>query len=132
MLDPPGAGVELPGVVVEVPPVPLESPCCCRQRSFSRPSNASQRAAPEVAPVDGEPMLLPLVPTEGVPTEGVDGVDGAEGAEGAEGVDVLLPVPRPPDPVVLPEVCAKAPAVATRAAAVAETMSFSFMDAPSF
>jgi hypothetical protein len=123
MLDPPGAEVELPGVVVEVPPAPLESPCCCRQRSFSRPSNASQRAGPEVvAPVDGE-MLLPLVPTEGVPTEGVEGVDG---------VDVLLPVPRPPEPEVPPEVCAKAAVVAKSAAAVAETMSFSFMDAPSF
>jgi hypothetical protein len=129
VLDPPGAVVDEPlpreplpvvplDVPLDVPPAPLERPCSCRQRSFSAPISASQRDTPVLAPVeeepltplDDEPVLLPLEPTDGVVA--------------------LLPLPRLPDPVLLPEVCANAPDMAKSAAAVAETMSFSFMEAP--
>lgn len=125
VLDPPGVVVDDPGVVVdeplpvvlpEVPPALLDEPCSCRQRSFSVPVSESHCAAPvapvdedPLTPVDEEPVLLPLVP--------------------AEGVVALLPLPMLPDPVLLPEVCAKALPMANSAAALAETMSFSFMKA---
>jgi hypothetical protein len=118
VVDEPLPSEPLPVVLLEVPPAPLERPCSCRQRSFSAPISASQRDTPVLAPVEEEPLapldedpvLLPLEPTDGVVA--------------------LLPLPRLPEPVLPPEVCANAPDMAKSAAAVAETMSFSFMKAP--
>lgn len=105
---------------VEVPPAPLVvTPSSLRQRSFSRPVIALQRAEPALAPVDEEPPIAldeePVLPLPLEPTEGV----------------LRLPLPVAPVlpevlPVVLPEVCANAD-IANSAAAVAETRSFRFM-----
>ncbi|HET7198453.1 MAG TPA: hypothetical protein VFI86_07280 [Burkholderiales bacterium] len=88
-----------PVVPVDVSPAPLEvEPCCCRQRSLSRPVSESQLEMPTpVEPEDEPPTLLePELP-------GVLGVLGVLVPEPTEGVVVLLPLPTPLAP---PEVCA--------------------------
>ena len=121
----------LPELMPELLPAPLVlEPCSCMQRSSSVPVRPVHAAGVEDepdapvpdAPVEDESLVPPLASVEGEvvllePTEG-DVVL----LEPTEGVAVL--------PLVLPLLWAYAPDMANNAAAVAETMSLSFICAP--